>query len=517
MSFSEKLVQLRKNNKMSQEALAELLDVTRQSVSKWESGQTYPEMDKLLSMCKIFKCSLDDLTNDEITTVKIEDKKKGNLNTFIDSALEFMEKTYHMFRGFRFPEIVKCLFIMGVLALCLFLLRLPFDYLEETVSSLIHNFGHGALVSTVVGLFNLIADIGFFILYMLIFIYLFKMIYLDQYEAIQTPVPVKEESEKKVIVHAVEPMERRKDNSYVFFDFLGKGVMLFIKMMVCLFTIPFILSLFGISASLIITIILLFKGVFYIGVLLGLIFSLILNLLILEFVFNFLTNRKNKKRMLLVLMVGIVGLGLSFGIFMFEGAMTEYIDDVPAREKPSFIEKKVTMTTDFTIFWMHDYNTTYQVDESLGNEVKIQVKYYDDYSKVSFPEEDTAYYFRKDVSGNESKIKLFKYFIKDLSKKKLYNYSKLFDTEVTIVATEENISKMKENFRKYEQEQEEQRRQNERDEYQDVIRSYEEEIQRLENENENLKMELDEKKLTMEEYQEKLKEYKENIQSIIGD
>ena len=71
MSFSEKLQALRKANKMSQEKLADLLDVTRQSVSKWESGQTYPEMDKLLAMCKIFKCSLDDLTNDEVTDIKV--------------------------------------------------------------------------------------------------------------------------------------------------------------------------------------------------------------------------------------------------------------------------------------------------------------------------------------------------------------------------------------------------------------------------------------------------------------
>ena len=66
MKFSEKLIKLRKENKLSQEQLANKLDVSRQSVSKWESGQTYPEMDKLLSLCKIFKCSLDDLTNDEI-------------------------------------------------------------------------------------------------------------------------------------------------------------------------------------------------------------------------------------------------------------------------------------------------------------------------------------------------------------------------------------------------------------------------------------------------------------------
>lgn len=76
MKFSEKLVILRKQYQFSQEQLADMLDVSRQSVSKWESGQTYPEMDKLLSMCKIFKCSLDDLTNDEITVEEILNKKK---------------------------------------------------------------------------------------------------------------------------------------------------------------------------------------------------------------------------------------------------------------------------------------------------------------------------------------------------------------------------------------------------------------------------------------------------------
>ena len=99
MSFSEKLQALRKANKMSQEKLADLLDVTRQSVSKWESGQTYPEMDKLLAMCKIFKCSLDDLTNDEVTDIKVGEKKKNGINNLIDSMLELVNKTYHMFHA----------------------------------------------------------------------------------------------------------------------------------------------------------------------------------------------------------------------------------------------------------------------------------------------------------------------------------------------------------------------------------------------------------------------------------
>lgn len=46
MNFSEKLLTLRKAKNLTQEQLAEKLDVSRQSVSKWESGQTAPEMEK---------------------------------------------------------------------------------------------------------------------------------------------------------------------------------------------------------------------------------------------------------------------------------------------------------------------------------------------------------------------------------------------------------------------------------------------------------------------------------------
>ena len=47
MDFSEKLLTLRKANDMTQEQLAEKLDVSRQSISKWESGQAVPEMEKM--------------------------------------------------------------------------------------------------------------------------------------------------------------------------------------------------------------------------------------------------------------------------------------------------------------------------------------------------------------------------------------------------------------------------------------------------------------------------------------
>lgn len=63
--FSNKLQQLRKQNGLSQEALAEILDVSRQSVSKWESGQVYPEIDKIIFISEYFHVSIDELLKDD--------------------------------------------------------------------------------------------------------------------------------------------------------------------------------------------------------------------------------------------------------------------------------------------------------------------------------------------------------------------------------------------------------------------------------------------------------------------
>jgi len=64
MEFNEKLKQLRKKQKISQEELAAQLNVSRQAVSKWEGGQGYPETDKLLMISNIFGVSLDYLLKD---------------------------------------------------------------------------------------------------------------------------------------------------------------------------------------------------------------------------------------------------------------------------------------------------------------------------------------------------------------------------------------------------------------------------------------------------------------------
>ncbi len=65
MEFGEKLQALRKERGISQEGLAEVLGVSRQAVSKWESGATYPETEKILALCRLFELSADDLLLDQ--------------------------------------------------------------------------------------------------------------------------------------------------------------------------------------------------------------------------------------------------------------------------------------------------------------------------------------------------------------------------------------------------------------------------------------------------------------------
>ena len=66
MSFSENLKQIRREHHLSQEELAELLDVSRQAVSKWEQGQGYPEVEKLLLLSSKLNISLDALMSVEL-------------------------------------------------------------------------------------------------------------------------------------------------------------------------------------------------------------------------------------------------------------------------------------------------------------------------------------------------------------------------------------------------------------------------------------------------------------------
>ena len=93
MKFGENLKRIRKDKKMSQEQLAEKVNVSRQSVSKWETGEAYPEMNNILELCKIFNCKINELVHADMSdissldeevimkVVKFNEKKQNQVKT----------------------------------------------------------------------------------------------------------------------------------------------------------------------------------------------------------------------------------------------------------------------------------------------------------------------------------------------------------------------------------------------------------------------------------------------------
>ena len=97
MIFSEKLVVLRKNKGMTQDALAEKLNVSRQAVAKWESGQAYPDISNLIQISDLMNVTVDYLVRDGECMMNVLPGENPDLDQLIQFRLEANVNTYAAF------------------------------------------------------------------------------------------------------------------------------------------------------------------------------------------------------------------------------------------------------------------------------------------------------------------------------------------------------------------------------------------------------------------------------------
>ena len=101
MIFAEKLIKLRKQNGWSQEDLAMHIGVSRQSVSKWESMASIPDLDKIIKLSELFGVSIDYLLKDELEQVEgdlclaseLNNDACMKRNVTLEEATRFMKET----------------------------------------------------------------------------------------------------------------------------------------------------------------------------------------------------------------------------------------------------------------------------------------------------------------------------------------------------------------------------------------------------------------------------------------
>ena len=206
MRFCDKLAKQRKDNNLSQEQLAEKLGVSRQAVSKWESGSSYPDMEKIIQISNILNCTLENLLDDGTIKEGSSKNPKFNFNNYIQDLLHFITKTNNMFGSMNFKQKIKCIIevivifiITCILGLIIFSAMNGITY--HTLEVLPETIRYG-----ICNIFDSIYIIILLIFGIIIVIHLFKIRYLDYYITI----------EDKNISEKIIEKEIRNKNEYSF-------------------------------------------------------------------------------------------------------------------------------------------------------------------------------------------------------------------------------------------------------------------------------------------------------------
>lgn len=112
MEFNNKLYQLRKQKGLSQEELANRLNVSRQTVSKWEVGDSTPDMEKLVAISDLFEISLDELVMDKALLHVGENTIKSEIVSELKKKVLTDENRKKAKRGLKIVAI-----ILGIIVL----------------------------------------------------------------------------------------------------------------------------------------------------------------------------------------------------------------------------------------------------------------------------------------------------------------------------------------------------------------------------------------------------------------
>ena len=134
MKFNEKLLKLRKEKGLSQEELGMEMQVSRQTISKWETGQSYPDFTRLVMLSDFFDMTLDELVKD----IDVQEVRENSFtNEKIDSIYRVSQDVNAIFQNRTLKNIIKGIkwFIIGsFIVLCLVIvvsLILHFIYPES--------------------------------------------------------------------------------------------------------------------------------------------------------------------------------------------------------------------------------------------------------------------------------------------------------------------------------------------------------------------------------------------------
>ena len=381
--FINNLKKIRKNNNLSQEQLAEILGISRQAISKWESGSAYPEMEKIIQLCEKFNVNIDDLLHKDIEEIISEEQSKKNLNKYIESFLSYTSNTVNLFCSMNFKSKIKCLFEQCML---IFVLCIIFCIIGSIGNSLVYSLFNFLPNKVYYFISNLLESIYFIVSFIIatgILLYLFKTRYLDYYKIddnyeksndIEESI-IKEEKNEKIIIR--DP----KHSDYRFINGLFKCLLFFIKFIALTILFAFSLTLLVFAFLLVVFIYYISINNVFIGLSTSMVGIILINIVVLISLYSFIFNKKyNAKKSFIVFIISILIAGVGLSITFLSSLNLEY-NDVAYKNTDEIIK-----TYDKNVdIYLNDTNVNrYEIDNTLKDNIKVKINYNKDAYKIEF-------------------------------------------------------------------------------------------------------------------------------------
>lgn len=452
MKLPDNLKRIRKENNLSQEQLAEKLGVSRQAVSKWESGQSYPEMDKVLTICKLFNYNIDELMNENVKEVKENKESKNNLNKYVEDFFSYITKTITMFSNMKFTQIVKCIIeqcFIGIILFCI--LGLIGAIGSQVVSGLLGWLPYGAysLAYDIIGAIYIIFAL---VVGVVIILHAFKIRYLDYFE-----IAEESDKEEKDIEDSAKDNENNKESKVSFekskpkiiirdpahseSKFLSgvtKIIMFGVKLAVGFFAFWFVLGLIALTVALVCSFMFVKTGMLFVGALICILAGIAADLVILEIAYNIIVSKKCKKTRMALQFIGSViacGIGIGFILIgMSSFNFENYEDNSNLAETKLYIEYEDNLSID-------TYYTIEYVEEDRDN-IKL-IANHSKYFEVNTSKTSTNTVHVYDYVKENEEFNIARDFIDSINKKQVPVYEN--QLKLYVYASKDNIEKMKEN------------------------------------------------------------------------
>lgn len=446
MNLANNLRKIRKENNLSQEQLAEKLGVSRQSVSKWESEQAYPEMEKMIQICDLFDITMDELLNQNVSAVNEAKEEKTNLAKHIESFLNYVNKTIDLFSSMTHLQRFKCLVEQIIYVL---ILTAVFGIVGALCRNILSSFiGYGEIMMLLKNLYIAICVLAGSILMFQIF----KIRYLNYCEIVNNPdseknenleIETKDEESKRIgkrIFQREKIIIRDPNHSeYKFISGLVRILFAIFKVIMGAVGVCVCLCLIAEFTALAISFKISQSGLLFTGALIAISGTIALTVILLLCVYSTVFNHKFRKSILAIVFacsLAVTGTGIGVGVI---GAMSLEKVTPDLTEYTATKTLAVNSADDFFVFDLpHEYSNYIPTDSKDIKIVATYPKYYDSFiiekTECEYGYTTVSRWFNNDIDAVTA--------IKNIINLINNGYAPTEFYEIKVYASEDNIEKM---------------------------------------------------------------------------